>query len=102
MIEDVLLYLNSTRTLISFRDTQKSGLHVCTHEDNKEEFLLITKSSRYGHVVLEIIPSTPSGLYYTYMKPIPYVAYKVIFQNVDTFSTWHSRLGHPGIGMMRK
>jgi hypothetical protein len=26
----------------------------------------------------------------------------VIFQNVDTFSTWHSRLGHPGIGMMRK
>jgi hypothetical protein len=102
MIEDVLLYLNSTRTLISFRDTQKSGLHVCTHEDNKEEFLLITKSSRYGHVVLEIIPSTPSGLYYTYMKPIPYVAYKVIFQNVDTFLTWHSRLGHPGIGMMRK
>jgi hypothetical protein len=102
MIEDVLLYLNSTRTLISFRDTQKSGLHVCTHEDNKEEFLLITKSSRYGHVVLEIIPSTPSGLYYIYMKPIPYVAYKVIFQNVDTFSTWHSRLGHPGIGMMRK
>jgi hypothetical protein len=26
----------------------------------------------------------------------------VIFQNVDTFKTWHSRLGHPGIGMMRK
>jgi hypothetical protein len=27
---------------------------------------------------------------------------KVIFQNVDTFKTWHERLGHPGIGMMRK
>jgi hypothetical protein len=26
----------------------------------------------------------------------------VIFQNVDTFLTWHSRLGHPSIGMMRK
>jgi hypothetical protein len=26
----------------------------------------------------------------------------MILQNVDTFSTWHSRLGHPGIWMMRK
>jgi hypothetical protein len=26
----------------------------------------------------------------------------VIFQNVDAFQTWHDRLGHPGIGMMRK
>jgi hypothetical protein len=101
-IEDALLYIDSIRTLISFRDIQKSGLHVCTHEDNKEEFLLIIKSSEYGHEVLERIPSTPSGLYYTYIKPVPYVAYKVIFQNVDTFKTWHSRLGHPRIGMMIK
>jgi hypothetical protein len=96
------MYPDSTRTLISFRDIRKSGLHVCTHEDNKEEFLLITKSSRYGHEGIERIPSTPFGLYYTYIKLIPYVAYKVIFQNIDTFSTWHSRLGHPGIRMMRK
>jgi hypothetical protein len=84
MIDDALFYLDSTRTLISFRDIQKSGLHIFTHE------------------VLERIPSTPSGLYYTYIKPIPHVAYKVIFQNVDTFMTWHSRLGHPGAGMMKK
>jgi hypothetical protein len=96
------MYPDSTRTLISFRDIRKSGLHVCTHEDNKEEFLLITKSSRYGHEGIERIPSTPFGLYYTYIKLVPYVAYKVIFQNVDTFSTWHSRLGHPGIRMMWK
>jgi hypothetical protein len=102
MIEDALLYPDSTRTLISFRDIRKSGLHVCTHEDNKEGFLLITKSSGYGHEVLERIPSTLFGLYYTYIKLVPYVAYKVIFQNVDTFSTWHSCLGHPGIGMMQK
>jgi hypothetical protein len=50
-IEDALLYLDYTRTLISFRDIWKSGLHVCTHEDNKEEFLLITKSSGYSHEV---------------------------------------------------
>jgi hypothetical protein len=101
-IEDALLYPDSTRILISFRDIQKSGLHVCTHKDNKEEFLLITKSSRYGHKVLERIPFTLSRLYYTYIKHVSYVAYKVIFQNVDTFFTWHSHLGHPGIGMMWK
>jgi hypothetical protein len=99
-IEDALLYLDSTHTLISFRDIRKSGLHVYIHEDNKEEFLLITKSFEYAHKVQERIPSTPSGLYYTYIKPVPYVTYKVIFQNVDTFSTWHSCLSHPGIGMI--
>jgi hypothetical protein len=79
MIEVALLYPDYTHTLISFRDIWKSGLHVCTHEDNKEEFLLITKSFGYGHEVLERISSTPSGLYYTYIKPVPHVAYKVIF-----------------------
>jgi hypothetical protein len=101
-IKDALLYPDSTRTLISFRDIRKNGLHVCTHEDNREVFFLITKSFEYGHEVIERIPSTPSGLYYTYIKHVPYVAYKVIFQNVDTFSTWHSRLGHTSIGMIRK
>jgi hypothetical protein len=78
-IEDALLYPDSTHPLISFRDIQKSGLHVCTHEDNKVKFLFITKSSVYGHEVLERIHSTLSGLYYTYIKPVPYVAYTVIF-----------------------
>jgi hypothetical protein len=76
-IENALLYPDSTRTLISFRDIQKSGLDVCTHKDNKDKFLLITKSSGYGHEVLERYPSTPCGLYYTYIKPVPYIAYKV-------------------------
>jgi hypothetical protein len=78
-IDGALLYHDSTRTW-------KSGLHVCTHEDNKEKFLLITKSFGYGHDVLERIPSTPSILYYTYIKLVPHVAYKVIFQNVDAFT----------------
>jgi hypothetical protein len=101
-IKYALLYSNSTRILINFRDIWKSGLHVCTHEDNKEKFVLITKSFGYDHEVLEKISSTPSGLYYTYIKRVPYVVYKVIFQNVDTFSTWHSCLDHPEIGMMWK
>jgi hypothetical protein len=78
-IEDDLLYFDSTRTLISFKDIQKNGLYVCTHEANMKEFPLITKSSGYDYEVLERIPSTLSRLYYTYIKLIPYVAYKVIF-----------------------
>jgi hypothetical protein len=79
MIKAILLYPDSTHTLISFRDIRKSGLHVCTHEDNKEEFLLITKSFGNGYEVLVRIPSTLFRLYYTYIKPVPYVIYKMIF-----------------------
>ena len=101
-IEDALLYPDSSRTLISFRDIRKNGFHIETHDDNKEEYLLFTKDYGYGKQVLEKIPSLSSGLYYTYIKPVEHVAYKVIFQNVNAFQTWHDRLGHPGIGMMRK
>jgi hypothetical protein len=101
-IEYALLYPDSTLTLLSFRDIRKSGLHISTHTENNEEFLLISKPSEYDASILERIPSLPSGLYYTYIKLVPYVTYKVIFQNVDSFKTSHARLGHPGIGMMQK
>jgi hypothetical protein len=73
-----------------------------THEENNKESLLITKTNGDGYDILERIPSLPSGLYYTYIKHVPQVAYKVIFQNVDAFQIWHDRLGHPGVGMMWK
>ena len=73
-----------------------------TYEENKEEHLLLTKPTECGKQICEKIPTLESGLYYTYIKPIEHVAYKVIFQNVDAFQIWHDRLGHPGIGMMRK
>ena len=101
-IEDALLYPDSTRTLLNYRNIRKNGFHVETHADNNEEFLLITKDHGYGKETLEKVPSLPSRLYYTYIKHILHVAYKVIFQNVNAFQTWHDRLGHPGIGMMRK
>jgi hypothetical protein len=101
-IENALVYPDSTRTLLSYRDIRKNGLHVITHEENNEELLHIIKKYRDDHDILEIIPSLPSGLYYTYIKPVPHVAYKVIFQNVDALTTWHERLGHPRVGMMRK
>jgi len=33
-------------------------------------------------------------LYFTYIKPVQRVAYKIIFQNLDVFKTWNDRLGH--------
>jgi hypothetical protein len=101
-IENALLYLDSTHTLLSYRDICKNGLHVITHEENNEEFLHIIKKNRDGYNILERIPSLPSGLCYTYIKLVPHVAHKVTFQNVDAFTTWHEHVGHPGLGMMRK
>jgi hypothetical protein len=45
IIENVLLYPDSTRTLLSYRDIRKNGLHVITHEENNEEFLHIIKNT---------------------------------------------------------
>ena len=78
-IKNALLYPNSTRTLLSYRDIRKNGFHVETHEDNNGEFLLVTKENRYGKDILERFTTLPSGLYYTYIKPVPYVAYMVVF-----------------------
>jgi hypothetical protein len=101
-IENALLYPDSTRTLPSYRDIHKNGLQVITYEENNEKFLHIIKKNGDGHDILEKISSLLFELYYTYIKPVPHVAYKVIFQNVDAFTTWHELLGHPRVGMMRK
>jgi hypothetical protein len=78
-IENVILYPNSTRTLLSYRDNCKNGLHIVTRQENNEESLLITKTNGDGYDILEGIPFLPSGLYYIYIKSIPHVAYKLIF-----------------------
>jgi hypothetical protein len=78
-IENALLYPDSTRTLLSYRDICENGLHIVIHEENNEESLLTTKTNRDGYDILERIYSLPSGLYYTYIKTVSHVAYKVIF-----------------------
>jgi hypothetical protein len=50
-----------------------------THEENNKEYLQITKANEDGYDILERIPSLLSGLYYTYIKLVPHVAYKVFF-----------------------
>jgi hypothetical protein len=51
-IENALLYPNSTRTLLSYRDIHKNGLHVITHEENNEEFLHIIKKNVDDHDIM--------------------------------------------------
>lgn len=87
---------------MSYRDILKKGFHIETQEDNKEEYLLFTKDHRYGKKVHEKISFLLCGLYYTCIKRVEHVAYKVIFENVNALQTWHDRLGHNGIGRMRK
>jgi hypothetical protein len=101
-MENALLYPDSTRTLLGFRDVHKNGFHVERHMDNKEKFLLLTKLTRYGKQICEKISSPQTILYFTYIKSIKHVAYNIIFQDVNTFQNWHDRLRHPGIGMMKK
>jgi hypothetical protein len=85
IIENALLYPDSTRTLLSYRDIHKNGLHIVTHEDNNKHSLLINKTNRDDYDIVEIMHSLPYGLYYTYIKLVPHVAYKVIFENIDAF-----------------
>jgi hypothetical protein len=73
------LYPDSTRTLLSYRDICKNGLHVITHEENNEELLHIIKKNRDGHDILERIPYLPAGLYYIYIKSVTHVMNKIIF-----------------------
>ena len=47
-IDDALLYPDSTGTLLSYRDICQNSFHIETHDDNKEEYLLITKNNRYA------------------------------------------------------
>lgn len=102
-VKDALLYPDSKRTLLSFKDIRANGFHIETEIEQDAEYLLITKIDGYQKQVVERLPSSPSGLYYTYIKPTEeYVAMKTIFRSPESFRVWHDRLGHPGLGMMRR
>ena len=47
-IKDALLYPDSKRTLLSYRDIRQNSFHIETRDDNNEEILLVTKNSGYG------------------------------------------------------
>jgi hypothetical protein len=89
-------------TLLSYTHIRKNGFHVITHEENNREFLHIIKKNRDGFNILKRISSLPSGLYYTYIKHVSHITYKLIFQNIDAFTTCHEHLEHLEVWTMRK
>jgi hypothetical protein len=78
-IKEALLYPESTRTLLSFRDIRANGFHVETTEENGKEYLYIIKYGRYDKEVIEKFPSLESGLYYTKISaPAVYTSLKTV------------------------
>ena len=53
VIEEAFLYLESTRTLLNFKDIRANGLHVKTEKEYGKEYLLIIKHEEYRKRVLE-------------------------------------------------
>ena len=97
-IKEALLYPESTRTLLSFRDIRANGFHVETTEENGKEYLYIIKYGEYDKEVIEKFTSLESGLYYTKISaPAVYTSLKTVFRHFELFSLWHCRLGHPGL-----
>jgi hypothetical protein len=54
-IKNALLYPDSTRTLLSYRDIHRNGLYVVTHKESNEKFLHIIKKNGDGHDILKRI-----------------------------------------------
>ena len=51
-IENALLYPDSKRTLLSYKDIRQNGFHIETGDDNNEEFLLFTKHNGYSKQIV--------------------------------------------------
>ena len=103
LINEALLYPESTRTLLSFKDIRANGFHIETdNDDNGKEYLLITKRDENGKHVVERLPSLATGLYYTkIVAPLVYTTLKTVFKSFELFCLSHDRLGHPGLRTMR-
>jgi hypothetical protein len=69
-IKNALLYPDSTRTLLSYRDIRKNELHIVTHEVNNKESLLITKTNSHTRFLCQnqvlIVCMTQDQLFHTY------------------------------------
>ena len=66
LINEALLYPESTRTLLSFKDIRANGFHIETdNDDNGKEYFLITKRDETSKHIVERLPSLATGLYYT-------------------------------------
>ena len=78
-------YCNLTQSatqVLPMGSPKANGFHVETEIEQGAEYLLINKFNGYQKRMVERFPSSPTGFYYTYIKPIDeYVAMKTIFRN---------------------
>ena len=103
VINEALLYPDSTRTLLSFKDIRANGFHVETNDDEGEECLIMTRKHGDQKTIVESFPSIKESLYYMYVKPQSDIAvFKTIFSNQESYRIWLDRLGHPGLNMMQR
>ena len=101
IINNALLYPQSTRTLLSFKDIRLNGFHIETETENDVEYLLMTQSIGCRKQIVKKLPSFPLGLYYTYIRPSHHnVAMSLKFKGPYSFKLWHERLGHLRHNMM--
>ena len=88
---------------MSFKDIRQNGYHVEANNKNNIEYLYITFIISHEKCILETLPIFSSGLYYTHIRVIEtYTTMNLKFMNLNMFTIWHDRLGHPGSIMMRR
>ena len=88
---------------MSFKDIRQNGYHVETNNKNNIEYLYITFIVSHEKRILETLSSFSSGLYYTHIRVSEtYATMNPKFMNLNMFTVWHDRLGHPGSIMMRR
>ena len=96
IIDDALLYPQSTRTLLSFKDHRSNGFHIETKTKNDIKYILMTRSIGCRKQIVEKLPSLSSGLHYTYIRHSHHnVAMSLKFQDPYSFKLWHEQLGRP-------
>ena len=69
IIDDALLYPQSTRTLLSFKVILSNGFHNETETETDIEYLLMTQSIGCRKQIIKKLPSFSSRLYYTHIMP---------------------------------
>ncbi|KAL4020716.1 hypothetical protein IC575_019497 [Cucumis melo] len=95
-ISNALFSSKSKRNLLSFKDIRQNGYHVETNNKNNREYLYITFIVLCEKRILETLSVFYSGLYYTHIRVIEiYATMNPKFMNLNMFTVWHDRLGHP-------
>jgi hypothetical protein len=103
VIQEALLFLESTRMLLSFKDICANDLYIETNDNKGQGCLIMTKKIGDNKKIVETFPSMRQALYYTYIKPNrKHVTMQTTSGRNESYRIWHDHLGHPGLSMMKR